>query len=166
MIDPKLDSHYVHMMLQRLSTPFKDWPAYQMGIIDIKGNILKERDELSDEQLKNWTLLDLLACNLRRDLYKVAGAKQKLSSMQMALSYLKQTTTKAASSEVGLKRQQGQLFKFTKYNPVKEDIANAVGGGNVAGLGVGPQGEPPVSKAALIKRSILNKKKKNNGETK
>ena len=44
-----------------------------------------------------------------------------------------------------------------------EDVAaNAVGGGNVAGLGVGPQGEPPKNKALLkriksmIKRKVPN----------
>lgn len=35
---------------------------------------------------------------------------------------------------------------------IKEDVAvNNVGGGQVAGLGVGPQGEPPKHKALLKK---------------
>ena len=33
----------------------------------------------------------------------------------------------------------------------KEDVpGNAVGGGTVAGLGVGPQGEPPVKKKTRV----------------
>ena len=36
---------------------------------------------------------------------------------------------------------------------MKEEVAvNSVGAGNVAGLGVGPQGEPPVKKSKVIKR--------------
>lgn len=36
---------------------------------------------------------------------------------------------------------------------IKEDVpGNAVGGGAVAGLGVGPQGEPPMKKKRVLKR--------------
>lgn len=47
----------------------------------------------------------------------------------------------------------------------KEDVAvNNVGGGNVAGLGVGPQGEPPKHKALLSKvKSMLKRKVPNVG---
>lgn len=48
---------------------------------------------------------------------------------------------------------------------IKEDVAvNNVGGGNVAGLGVGPQGEPPKHKALLSKvKSMLKRKVPNVG---
>ena len=35
---------------------------------------------------------------------------------------------------------------------MKEEMANAVGGGNIAGLGVGPQGEPGLTKPRPIAR--------------
>jgi len=44
--------------------------------------------------------------------------------------------------------------------PIKEDVAvNNVGQGNIAGVGVGPNGEPP-GKTALLKRvkSMLKRK--------
>jgi hypothetical protein len=42
----------------------------------------------------------------------------------------------------------------------KEDVAvNNVGQGNVAGLGVGPQGEPPKHKALLSKVKTMLKRK-------
>lgn len=37
------------------------------------------------------------------------------------------------------------MKKFPIKKEVKEEIANVVGGGNIAGLGVGPQGEPGVN---------------------
>lgn len=49
--------------------------------------------------------------------------------------------------------------------PIKEDVAvNNVGQGNIAGVGVGPQGEPPGRKALLSKiRSMLKRKPFNVG---
>ena len=49
--------------------------------------------------------------------------------------------------------------------PVKEDVAASnVGQGNVAGLGVGPQGEPPKNRALLQRvKSILKRKVPNVG---
>lgn len=36
---------------------------------------------------------------------------------------------------------------------IKEDApVNSAGGGNVAGLGHGPQGEPPVKRTSVLKR--------------
>ena len=49
--------------------------------------------------------------------------------------------------------------------PIKEDVAvNNVGQGNIAGVGVGPQGEPP-RKTALLKKikSMLKRKVPNVG---
>jgi hypothetical protein len=47
-------------------------------------------------------------------------------------------------------RKLRQMGKKTKSKPVKEDApVNAVGGGNIAGLGVGAQGEPGVKKKKI-----------------
>ena len=48
---------------------------------------------------------------------------------------------------------------------IKEDVAvNNVGQGNVAGLGVGPKGEPPGKRALLNRvRSLLKRKAPNVG---
>lgn len=43
-------------------------------------------------------------------------------------------------------------LKITKEDLDEEAAANAVGGGAVAGLGVGAQGEPPVKKKKVLKR--------------
>lgn len=49
----------------------------------------------------------------------------------------------------------------------KEDVAvNNVGGGNVAGVGVGAQGEPPKHKALLPKLKRMLKRKVPNVGTK
>ena len=52
------------------------------------------------------------------------------------------------------------MLKLLKKNFNTEDVAvNNVGGGNVAGLGVGPQGEPPKHKALLSKLKTMLKRK-------
>ena len=52
------------------------------------------------------------------------------------------------------------LNKAFKKSMKVEDVAvNNVGGGNVAGLGVGPQGEPPKHKALLSKLKTMLKRK-------
>lgn len=43
------------------------------------------------------------------------------------------------------------MIKFRQYIEEEGVAANAVGGGNVAGLGVGAQGEPGVSKHRMKK---------------
>lgn len=57
------------------------------------------------------------------------------------------------------------MDKHINKTNVDEDVAvNNVGGGNVAGLGVGPQGEPPKHKALLKRvRSIMKRKVPNVG---
>lgn len=45
---------------------------------------------------------------------------------------------------------------------LKEDApANAVGGGNVAGVGVGPQGEPPGKKALMKQLQMMKRRQPN-----
>lgn len=48
-----------------------------------------------------------------------------------------------------------KFVNFTKEVQKEEAPVNAVGGGNVAGIGVGPQGEP--GRKAIIKKMIKRK---------
>lgn len=153
-MDPKLDLYITYEFLKRLSTPFEKWKAYDMGIIDKSGNVLKSRDQLTTDQLENWTHFDLLITNIKKEIGKLSGGKQKMSSMMMALYFLRELQgKKAVHSEPGLKKTQGQVFDWAKMaSSVKEDVAiNNVGGGQVAGVGVGPSGEPGGKKAKLLK---------------
>lgn len=154
-MDPKLDLFIVYQFLKRLTTPYDKWEAFNYGIIDKDGNILKSRSELSEDEAKAWTTFDLLTLNLKKELAKVAGGKQKMSSMIMATYFLRELKgKKAATSEPALQRTKGQIPQWAKIKDVKEDAVavNNVGGGRVAGLGVGPSGEPGGKKAVLLKQ--------------
>ena len=146
-MDDKLDLHIVHSFLQRLATPFTKWQAYKDGIIDKDGNILKNRADMSDEEREGWSNVDILVANIKRLLTRVPEARQKMTSIVLALYFMREVQgNKAISSETSLKRANGQIPKWAKLNKhVQEEAvpANAVGGGHVASLGVGPAGEPP-----------------------
>lgn len=158
-MNEKLDLYVVYHILKRLSTPFEKWDAFKKGIIDNKGNILKNRSDLTDEERENWTHIDILTTNLKRALMKVPDARQKMASIVLALYFMKEVQgKKAVTSEPALKRTQGQIPGWSKINTqVKEDAipANAVGGGNIAALGVGAAGEPPVRKRKKILKRIM-----------
>lgn len=65
------DFIYAYRFLSKLVTPFKKTDAYKLGIIDEDGNILKTRDELHTRAEKDaFTYLDLLICNLKKQLKK------------------------------------------------------------------------------------------------
>lgn len=158
-MDPKLDLFIVYQFLKRLTTPYEKWKAFDMGIIDKDGNILKQRSELSEDELKQWTTFDVLILNLKKELAKLAGGKQKMSSMVMATYFLRELKgKKIANSEPALQKTKGQIPQWAKIKNVSEDVAvNNVGGGQVAGTGVGPQGEPGGKQARLLK--MLKRKK-------
>ena len=156
-MDSKLDMYIVYQFLKRLSTPFEKWRGYDLGIIDKDGNILRQYKELSDEERKDWTHFDILITNLKKELTKVSGGKQKMSSMIMALYFLRELKgKKAVSSEQGAASTKGQVLHWARMRDVKEDVAvSNVGAGQVAGLGVGPQGEPPVKKRLKLLKRVM-----------
>lgn len=57
-----------------------------------------------------------------------------------------------ASRGAGQNRAVKKLTGQARVNASEEVAVNAVGAGKVAGLGVGPQGEPPVKKSTVLKR--------------
>ena len=169
-MNKNLDLYIVYQFLKKLSTPFKDWKAFDLGIIDEKGNVLKSRDQLTDKELKDWTYFDLLVTNIKKLISAIPAGNQKMANILMALYLTKEYKgKKAIVSEPGLKKTQGQVIGYARMKEqheladlleqvnVNEEAINSAGGGNVAGIGVGPQGEPGM-KLAMIRRYIKKNK--------
>ena len=172
-MNKNLDLYIVYQFLKKLSTPFKDWKAFDLGIIDEKGNVLKSRDQLTDKELKDWTYFDLLVTNIKKLISAIPAGNQKMANMVMALYLTKEYKgKKAIVSEPGLKKTQGQVIGYARMKEqhqladILEQVklnedggapVNSAGSGNVAGIGVGPQGEPGV-KLAMIRRYIKKNK--------
>ena len=180
-----VDLWMVYSFIRRLATPFKEWEAYKLGIIDERGNILRKRKELRLVKERNaFGVFDVLVLNLKRLLEKIPGGKTRLASYAAALylirewnhfsdeSLLTEDITDEQLSEsidlfydryvnyiqlpenVNQKMSLDELFeqKFEEDAPTVN-----VGSGNIAGLGVGPQGEPGLTPAQMKRYKKKNK---------
>lgn len=79
------DAVTVFRFVRWLSTPFEKWPAYERGVIDDEGNVIKPKDERDDEDKSTFTMYHRLIRNLKRLLYKVPFGKSRLASFAAAL---------------------------------------------------------------------------------
>jgi hypothetical protein len=74
-----------------LSTPFDKTKAYELGIIDDKGNILRKRKELKTSEEKDaYTMLHTLVWKLKRILDKIPGVRTRLGTFATALWLIKE----------------------------------------------------------------------------
>lgn len=151
-----VDLFTTYQFVKRLITPFDEWKAYKLGIIDDEGKILRKKKDLTtDEEKSAWGYFDIVTANLKKLLAKVPGGKSKLGTIAAAALLMKEHKELQNLDEESL-----QLFFNEHEKEITEEIANVVGGGNVAGTGVGPQGEPGVTKkkspviAKMLKRKF------------
>ena len=133
-------------MVKRLSTPFKEWDAYDLGIIDERGNILKSRKELRTvKERKAFGLFDLMILNLKKLVEKIPGGKTRLGSYAAALYLLKEQDDlmngRKTLNEGDYTSYLEQVKTLSEEAPV-----TSVGSGDIAGIGYGPDGEPGVTK--------------------
>lgn len=87
-----VDLYLIYEFIKRLATPFDEWRAYERGIIDEKGNILKDAKErrrnIKDRQA--FGKFDLLVLKLKKLLEKVPGGQTRLGSYAAALWLVKE----------------------------------------------------------------------------
>ena len=156
-----VDLFLVFNFIKRLVTPFTKWEAYKEGIIDEKGNILiKRKDFVKNSQKSAFGIFDQMILNLKKLLGKLPGGQTKLASYASALWLIREQQRIEATNylteesveedlQVALERflsENETLIAEAAKREIDEEPANAVGGGNIAGLGIGPDGEPGVSK--------------------
>lgn len=181
--------YFAYQFLTKLTTPFDKTDAYRLGIIDEKGKVLRKRSTLrTPEERASYTLMDTLIFNLKKLMAKIPFGSSKLMSYAASLFLLKEQKNyklfldekllEEKFTEFYTKKNETAQFIFESeatYNlfeelefidekKVEEDApANSVGGGNVAGLGVGPQGEPGVhpkrKKKKRTNQSIIDHRK-------
>ncbi|OUU50515.1 MAG: hypothetical protein CBC12_05505 [Candidatus Puniceispirillum sp. TMED52] len=156
-----VDLFLVYQFIRRLATPFKEWKAYELGIIDDKGVQLKKRREFTTREEKDaYGIFDIMITKLKRLIEKVPGGKTRLGSYAAALYLIKEHNDIMENGEM-LTEEHLEL-KLNEYMTLVEDSqlgvdelfekafeedapANSAGGGNIAGIGVGSDGEPGLS---------------------
>jgi len=156
-----VDLFLVYSFIKRLVMPFEKWEAYKEGIIDEKGNLLiKRKDFVKNSQKSAFGIFDQMILNLKKLLGKLPGGQTKLASYASALWLIREQQRIEATNylteesveedlEIALERflsENETLIAEAAKREIDEEPANAVGGGNIAGLGIGPDGEPGVSK--------------------
>lgn len=159
-----VDLFLVYSFLKRLATPFKEWKAFDLGIIDEDGNILKKRKDFTTIDEKDaFGVFDIMILKLKTLLGKIPGGKSKLASYAAALWLIKEGQNFDENMDDLLIEQQiisnmKQLNESDYLNMKFEEIVNTSAGGNIAGL---PPDQPVVFKQTQRMLLRRNKKKKN-----
>jgi hypothetical protein len=144
-----VDLFLVYQFVKRISTPFKNTKAFELGLIDEKGKLLKSPKSSAEKDA--YTYYDRLIFNLKRLINKIPFLENRFVTFAAALFLLKeQNVTYVSDSEL----QKFITENFTEINKLlKEDAAvNNVGSGNIAGINDGSK----------ITKRILDRHRKRN----
>lgn len=151
-----VDLFVLYKLLRKFVTPFTSYPAFKMGLIDSNGNFLKSRDQMSSDEKRNLTYLDVFAINMKKLLGKIPGGKSQLATFAAALLFLKQKPIKE-DFEMDIARLEIDLLEQIKE--MEEEVpANNASGGEIAGIGQGPKGELGFTPKIMNKYKRKNKK--------
>ena len=178
------DLYFLFSFLRRLVQPFNKTRAFELGIIDKNGKVLKPRKTLMTQDEKNaYTLMDTLIFNLKKLLGKVPGGKSRLASYAAALLLLREERQakwlgeewkiydeKELEEELLELMEQLQvewnlddtselLIEVKKEEDVEEDApVNSMSAGNIAGSAEAGD-DPPVNKKKKknLERELLRR---------
>jgi len=150
-----VDTVVAYRLLRLLATPIERSDAFKLGIIDKDGEKIKE--PVSQQELNAYSLLQRFVFKVQRALTRSPDRNAKrLLTFAAAMAILKEYTEDdednvEALLEVFMQDEdvirQAKLLESSNLLSFKnfmdeEAPVNAAGGGNVAGIGVGAQGEP------------------------
>jgi len=185
-----VDLFMVYQFIRRLATPFNEWEAYKLGIIDAEGNVLKKRRDLKTVKERDaFGIFDVMILNLKKLLAKVPGGSTRIGSYIAALWLIREWNHFSDSSilteeisdkdilesidsfydiyvnyinEMNDVNQKSALDRLFEQKVLEDGGAVVgaptvnVGSGNIAGLGVGPQGEPGLTKKQMDRYKSKN----------
>ena len=85
------DTFVTYKIISTLVTDWEDMPAFEHGIIDNKGKLLKKTSQLKTKDEKEaFTLFHRLIFNLKRLIQKLPGGSYKLASYAAGLFLIKE----------------------------------------------------------------------------
>jgi len=183
-----VDLFLVYQFIRRLATPFNKWPAYELGIIDEKGNVLKKRKDLNlASERKAFGIFDVMILNIKKLLAKIPGGSSRIASYAAALYLIREwnhfSNESLLTEDISDEQlnESIQLFydRYINYTILAEDVnkkehldslfeqrfsedapAMSAGSGAIAGIGVGPDGEPGFTKAQMKRYKSKNVRSK------
>ena len=157
-------------LLKLLSTPINKSKAFQLGIVDNDGN--KVKDPSNTNERNAYTLLNRFVFKVQRALTRSSDRNaRRLLTFAAAMALLREYKDDDDDLDVAVLlehymedekvQQQARLLEsnvLSFSNFIDEE--NGVAGGAIAGIGIGPQGEPGVD-PRLMPMARRKKKKKN-----
>ena len=161
-------------LLNLLSTPINKSKAFQLGIVDNDGN--KVKDPSNTNERNAYTLLNRFVFKVQRALTRSSDRNaRRLLTFAAAMALLREYKDDDDDLDVAVLlehymedekvQQQARLLEsnvLSFKNYMSE--MNGVAGGAIAGIGVGPQGEPGVDPRLMP--MARRKKKKKDANTK
>ena len=91
MASPAFDTFITYKIISTLVTPWKEQSAFEHGIIDEKGKMLRKSNTLkTQEEKRSYTLFHRLIFNLKRLIQKLPGGSTKLASYTAGLFLIKE----------------------------------------------------------------------------
>ena len=85
------DTFITYKIISTLVTDWEDQPAFEHGIIDKKGKLLRKSNTLKTNDERNpYTLFHRLVFNLKRLIQKLPGGSSKLASYTAGLFLIKE----------------------------------------------------------------------------
>ena len=158
--------YFVYQFLKKLVTPFEKTKAFELGIVDEKGKILKRRRDLETSEEKDaYNLSDTLIWNIKKLMGKIPGGKSRIASYAAALYLIKEQQDGYKITEEELELQFFDQFERMYNNDLEFDSStlrkfeNALiedtpttnmGSGNIATRGIPLLKKPP--KGLVMKR--------------
>lgn len=114
-----VDNLIAYRILSMLVKPFKDTKAYELGIIDEKGKILKKAYELKTPAEKDsYSYLHRLVFNLKRIINKLPGGESKLRNIVAAYFLIKETYESGSKSTTNLQEKFDHLTNLIDNNNI------------------------------------------------
>ena len=155
------DYYLTYRFIKTLATPFTQTTAYELGIIDDEGKILKKmRDLETAEEKKAYGYFERMVWNLKKVLAKIPLVRSTFGNIAVATVALLKENMKDIKEKTFLTYfyddlcshlNESQKEEITNLFTTEDAPTNSVGAQNIAGLEHDPDG-PPVKKKKRKKK--------------
>ena len=115
-----IDLIITYRVVKMLVTPFNKFKAYDLGIIDEKGKVLRKFKEVKGSEKKHYTMLHRFVFNLKRILAKV-GIRGALGSFAVATALLLRENKEYFKYKDTI---ESTIITYLKENNLYEEILN------------------------------------------
>lgn len=147
------DLYLTYSFISKLATPFEDWEAFKLGIIDADGREVKPISKLKLQKERDaYGYFDRVVAKVKRLLATVPGGSSKIGTYAAALWFIKEDhdqdddTILEALTEYVERVQLVEDVNARFERMIEDAPVMSAGSGAVAGIGIGQDGEPGVSK--------------------